>query len=118
MLPRGAYEYFGRTPQDREQITGVSLGHVDLLAGRAAEAIPLLRGIVNDCLAMTTPVEHVQARMDLAAALEQTGDLPGACESYARVVAQWGHARPRSVTAEAARKAIKRLQCAGAAAAK
>jgi len=55
--------------------------------------------------------DHVAAQLDLAQALEQTGDVPGACRAYAEVLDRWGHAVPRSVSAEAARDGSRRLRC-------
>jgi serine/threonine-protein kinase len=86
-------------------------GRVYLLAGKPAQALPFLRRSASSCLALSYPFEHVQATLDMARALEQTDDRPGACDAYRKVVLQWGHAVPRSVSAEAARDGMKRLKC-------
>jgi serine/threonine-protein kinase len=53
----------------------------------------------------------MHAVLDLGRALEQTGDTAGACAAYARVLAKWGTAKPRSITADAAREGVRRLRC-------
>ena len=86
-------------------------GRVYLLAGRAPEAVPWLRRAVAQCTWATLYVDQMHARLDLGEALEQTGDTKGACDAYADVLSRWGHAVPRSVTADAARDGAKRLHC-------
>ncbi|HTR97877.1 MAG TPA: protein kinase [Candidatus Acidoferrales bacterium] len=86
-------------------------GHVQLLAGRPAEAIPTLRRAVAACAYEWRVADHVHAQLDLAAALEQTGDTTGACAAFDEVLSRWGHATPRSVSADAARAGVKRLHC-------
>jgi serine/threonine-protein kinase len=86
-------------------------GRVYLLAGRPAEALPYLRHAVANCNVLYTPRGHALARLDLGRALEATGDRQGACEAYAGVVAMWGEATPRSVSAETARERRTALGC-------
>jgi serine/threonine-protein kinase len=76
--------------------------------GRLDEALPRLRAEAERC---SFDVDRVRARLGLGLALEEKHDVPGACASYAAVVAQWGGAKPRSVTAEAAKARIKALGC-------
>jgi serine/threonine-protein kinase len=45
-------------------------------------------------------------------ALEAQRDRAGACEAYRSILARWGKASPRSVTAEAAAKRVQALGCA------
>ncbi|HEY8039534.1 MAG TPA: tetratricopeptide repeat protein, partial [Polyangiaceae bacterium] len=92
-------------------IPDAQAGHVLVLAGRVTEAVPYLKRAVASCGDMNLPYEHVHAWLDLGRALEQTGDPQGACDAYAQVLARWGHATPRSVSADAARDAVKRLHC-------
>jgi serine/threonine-protein kinase len=54
----------------------------------------------------------MHALLDLGRAQELTGDTTSACASYAQVLAKWGAAKPRSVTADAARDGTRRLRCA------
>jgi serine/threonine-protein kinase len=92
--------------------TDGATGHVMVLAGKSAEALPYLRRQVDGCFAATGPFPRVRAQLDLARALRDTGDVKGACDAYTAVLVQWGHATPRSVSAEAARDGIKQLHCA------
>jgi hypothetical protein len=88
-------------------------GRVHLLAGDAARALPLLRRGAGACLALSYPIERMHARLDLGLALEALGNKGEACAAYASVLARWGTAKPRSVTAEAARTHAHDLGCAG-----
>jgi tetratricopeptide (TPR) repeat protein len=88
-----------------------AVGRVLLLAGRATEAVPHLRAAVASCSALQVPLELTQAELHLGEALEQTGDRPGACAAYAVVLARWGAAKPRSMTAEKARSRRHALAC-------
>jgi serine/threonine-protein kinase len=84
-------------------------GRVLLRAGRADDAIPFLRRAAATC-SWSLP-QVLGARLDLADALAQRGDRAGACASYTVVLARWSDAKPRSVTAEAARAAAKKAGC-------
>ncbi len=86
-------------------------GHVRMLAGDVAGALPLLEHGAGVCLALTHPVERVRAQLDLAQAREASGDHDGACKAYASVVAHYGAAKPRSVTAEQAKARAAHLAC-------
>ena len=88
------------------------MGQVLLLAGRVDEAVPHLRRAAGACYGCDYTPSHQLAAEWLGEALEQKGDRTGACESYAEVLAHWGHARPRSVTADKARARSKSLGCA------
>jgi eukaryotic-like serine/threonine-protein kinase len=57
------------------------------------------------------PPWHVFAALHLAEAREASGDDPGACEAYRAVLDRWGGAKPRSMTAEAARARVRALAC-------
>jgi serine/threonine-protein kinase len=78
-------------------------GRVLLLAGRASEALPYLKRAASGCAALWAPLEHTHAELHLAQALEQVGDMAGACAAYRVVLDRWGSARPRSVSADVAR---------------
>jgi serine/threonine-protein kinase len=107
-LPRGG-EWASAGIFDADAPTG----HVFLLAGRPADAIPFLRRSAVNCFLLEDPFAHLHAQLDLGRALEGTGDVAGACEQYGAVLARWGHAKPRSVTADEARARAKSLGCAG-----
>jgi tetratricopeptide (TPR) repeat protein len=87
-------------------------GHVYLLTGKLDEAIASLRAAAASCDLYDSTIDHVRASLDLGRALEQKGDKKGACEAYDAVLARWGHAKPKSVTADAARARAKVLGCA------
>jgi len=86
-------------------------GRAFLLAGRPAEAVPILRRAAASCEVLYEAVAHVRATLDLGRALEELRDIPGACDAYGKVLAVWGKAKPRSVTAEKARASSKALGC-------
>ena len=95
---------------ERESADAV-IGHVYLLAGRPADAIPYLQRAVKNCFILLDPFTFLRAEIDLARILGQQGDIAGACAGYGRVIARWGAATPRSVTAETARDEAARLGC-------
>jgi serine/threonine-protein kinase len=89
----------------------VSLATAYALAGRSAEARAIFAKVGGECsLAIyTRPMmtEHLlRARLD-----EQDGNKPSACAHYAKILERWGHAKPRSVTADEARARSKALAC-------
>jgi serine/threonine-protein kinase len=83
-----------------------AIGRVYELAGRHEEALPYLRRATSLCL-RKDPAD----RLFLGMALEATGDTRGACSAYDEVLRRWGNAKPRSVTADAARARRKALAC-------
>jgi hypothetical protein len=101
---------FGGVPPFR-RYTGVSVGRVYWLAGRTDEAIPLLEAEAHACAGVRWPVEHVLASYVLGRALEDKGDVTGACAAFRAVLERWGHPKPRSVTAEDARRRFRNLGC-------
>ncbi|MGO9711583.1 MAG: protein kinase domain-containing protein [Polyangiaceae bacterium] len=88
------------------------MGRVLLLAGRADEAIPHLERAAHACFDLDSMVSHQLSVELLGEALESKGDSQGACAAYAEVLAHWGHAKPRSVTADEARARATKLGCA------
>jgi serine/threonine protein kinase/tetratricopeptide (TPR) repeat protein len=89
-----------------------AMGHAYLLAGRVDDALPMLGRAARTCLAIELPIAHTRAQFELGAALEAKGDHAGACAAYAVVLARWGHANPKSVTAESAKSRARALACA------
>jgi hypothetical protein len=87
------------------------VGHVSLLAGRFDEAVPLLSQAARSCFVFDDPLEQIRHQYELGLALEGLGDRTGACDAYARVLSRWGHAKPRSVTADEARTHSTKLGC-------
>ena len=93
-------------------IPDAEVGRTYLRAGQPDVAIRHLAKAVATCSAFRHPFAHTQAALHLGEALESTGDMAGACAAYAKVIARWGHARPRSISAERARARSKVLACA------
>jgi serine/threonine-protein kinase len=89
-----------------------AVGNVSLLARRYEEAEPLLRSAAHACFVLDAPFDVVRASLHLGLALEGRGDHDGACAAYREVLARWGDARPRSVTADRARERAQALRCA------
>jgi len=56
----------------------------------------------------------VRSYLWLGQAREATGDEKGACIAYQQVIAHWGQAKTRSVTARAALDRVATLHCAAA----
>ena len=94
-------------------LADADLGRVLVLGARTGDAIaPLRRGAAN-CGAFDFPVDYVRAHAWLARALHAQGDPAGACEQFRYVVDRWTRGRPRSVTAQAARREALALGCTG-----
>jgi tetratricopeptide (TPR) repeat protein len=93
-------------------IPDAEIGRTYLLAGQPEPAIRHLTKAVATCGAFRHPFAHTQAALHLGEALESKGDMRGACAAYEKVVARWGHAKPRSITAERASARSKALACA------
>jgi serine/threonine-protein kinase len=99
------------TSFDTESIQDAVIGHTYVLAGRWAEALPFLQRAVANCDVFFAPLAHTRATLELGAVLETKGDERGACDAYSKVLARWGGAKPRSVTADKARARVKALAC-------
>jgi tetratricopeptide (TPR) repeat protein/predicted Ser/Thr protein kinase len=89
------------------------VGRTYLLAERPAEALPWLEHATHTCMVLSFPIDYVRAHLLLGEAREATGDRTGACASYRAVIARWGQAKPRSLTAEKAQERVQALSCAG-----
>jgi serine/threonine-protein kinase len=101
-------------PMPHFQLVGINDAHIGttyFLAGRVAEALPLLRRASRSCEAVFFPLEHTQVQLVLGQALASHGDREGACAAYGVVLSRWGKAKPRSVTAERARALSRSLGC-------
>jgi eukaryotic-like serine/threonine-protein kinase len=104
------------SPENRANLENIGLssfylGRLHLLVGEPARAAAILRRATGGCGELAQPLHHNAARVDLGLALEQTGDRDGACAAYAEVLARWGEAQPRSITAERARARTQALAC-------
>jgi serine/threonine-protein kinase len=84
---------------------------VHALAGRWQDALAPLETATRTLNRLSSGVTHVRAYLWLGRTKEALGDTAGACEAYAHVVSDWGAARPRSTTADAARARRASLHC-------
>jgi serine/threonine-protein kinase len=91
--------------------TQAVLGHAFLLAGHPEQAVPALRSGTASCTVLTDNLTSTRGWHDLGVALESQGDRPGACQAYGVVLSRWGHAKPRSLTADDARARARSLGC-------
>jgi serine/threonine protein kinase len=82
------------------------------LAGRGAEARPLLELVLRPCTSQlgNSPLA-MGSHLYLGILDEQAGNKTSACNHFAKVLESWGHAKPRSVTADEARVHAKALAC-------
>jgi serine/threonine-protein kinase len=110
-LPEFSPAHGGALPRIYMGRAGIHIGRVYLLAGRPAEAIAPLDSAAHSCEALLEPFDHTHSILALATALEQTGDIDRACAAYARVLQRWGHAKPRSVSADEAKLRWSALRC-------
>lgn len=87
------------------------VGHMHLLCGNVDEAIQWLEQATHHCRTFSDPIFHVRSYLWLGQARELKGDKSGACAAYKAVLDRWGHAKPKSVTADEARARARLLGC-------
>jgi serine/threonine-protein kinase len=87
------------------------VGRTFLLAGRADEAVAWLERYTKSCSLLYEVIPQTRAQLWLGKAREAKGDTAGACAAYRVVIERWGKAKPKSVTADAARERVKALRC-------
>ena len=87
------------------------VGRTLLLAGRVEDAVTWLEKSARACNVLDDPFSSTRAHLWLGEAREQKGDKAAACAEYAVVLDRWGHAKPRSVTADEARAHRRTLGC-------
>lgn len=86
-------------------------GSISRLAGSPESAMPVLDNAAGACWVLFAPAAVVQAHLERGLAQEALGRKDAACVDYAWVIDRWGTAKPRSVTADAARAGVARLGC-------
>ena len=86
-----------------------SVGHVFAKAGDLERAVPYLKRAVAGCYPMNGFTYLMRARLELGDALVALGHPDEARPHYQAIIDRWGDAKPRSVTADAARAALKKL---------
>ena len=97
------------TPMRNKEEGSLELGKMYVLLGRTDDALPFLRQRASSCL---SNLNRVLVSDVLGQALEQKGDIQGACSAYATVIDRFGKAKPRSLTAERAKARSRALGCA------
>ena len=108
----GALPSFGGIPPFApNRAAQAVVGRLDLLADRLDDAVDALHRGTETCTRLNDGVRSTRGWLDLGTALERRGDRAGACGAYGTVVDRWGHARPRSVTADRARRRMAALGC-------
>jgi tetratricopeptide (TPR) repeat protein len=90
---------------------GAAIGSALYRAGEIDEALPWLRAARDSCWPWTGYLFLLRARLDLADLEERRGARGEACAIYADILTRWGKAKPRSKTADEARKKVKELGC-------
>jgi serine/threonine-protein kinase len=99
-------KYGGAPKYTRWALGDFYRGKTYLLVGRVDEAIPLLYRASRSALALSAPFDHTHANLLLGRALAGVGRKEEACAAFRVVLARWGNAKPRSVSAEEARAAV------------
>ena len=97
----------------RDDTMDDAFGMTYLLAGKVDAALPYLQRAARSCSALDHPLTQTAAHLHLGTALEARGDRPAACAAYRTVLERWGSAKPRSVSADAARARSRALGCGG-----
>lgn len=82
-----------------------------LAASRTHEAVATLQGVTRHCSVLNDAIIHRRSLLWIGQAHEAAGDTTRACSAYGALVRLWGGARPRSVSAEAARARVRALRC-------
>jgi serine/threonine-protein kinase len=97
-------------PLDRDTEMDAAIGYAYLRAGRLDEARGFLLRATRSCWALDIPLAHTQAHLYLGELNERSGDVAGACSSYAVVLSRW-EASGESRSAARARQRSEALKC-------
>jgi serine/threonine-protein kinase len=85
------------------------------MAGRGEEARPRLERVARSCSGILGgpfgTFMWARTHLYLDELDEQRGDKAAACAQFAKILDRWGHAKPRSVTADEARAHARKLGC-------
>jgi hypothetical protein len=109
--PSGELPPAGTFVHDNSSVRlAASIGTIARREGRNDVAIAHLRAAVGTTGATCEPLLQIRASHELGLALEEAGDRAGALAAHRHVVARWGAATPRSVTAEASRERLAGLE--------
>jgi eukaryotic-like serine/threonine-protein kinase len=88
-----------------------STGRALWVGGHRAEALPYLERTFKSCNQLEIVMSAMRTNLLYGQALEAAGDHERACEVYGTITRRWGEAKPRSVTAEEARRHAQWLGC-------
>jgi serine/threonine-protein kinase len=80
-----------------------------LLATGDVKAAAMLKRAESSCAPLNEAAFGIQAVLALGRSLELEGSVDAARAKYELVLSYWGHAKPRSMTADGAKKALARL---------
>jgi serine/threonine-protein kinase len=108
---RAKYPAFSPYNRMSFQLPEVEEGRVREMSGDVDGAIRLPRFGTRACQALSAPIVGTQGWLHLGHALAAKHDADGACHAYDVVLSRWGAAKPRSVSAEAARAGARALGC-------
>ncbi|WP_394850907.1 tetratricopeptide repeat protein [Pendulispora brunnea] len=86
-------------------------GRIALAVGENEEAVAVLESATKNCNGIHNPLYGPRAYYWLGQAKERVNDAAGACAAYDAVLKIWGKAKPRSLTADDARKRVRALGC-------
>lgn len=87
----------------------LNVGRALALAGEVERSRPHLERVARSCSALADPMVFMQGQLYYGMALEKAGDAQRAREAYEAILARWGKARPKSLTANKARERLKAL---------
>jgi eukaryotic-like serine/threonine-protein kinase len=97
-------------PWIQRALAPAAIGKVYALAEKFDEALPHLVNATSSCVVLSRPIAQTRAHWFLGLTLEAKGDPAGALKAYRVIVERWSNAKPRSVTAAAARARIKAIE--------
>ncbi len=103
--------YLPLPPERQLFIADAAIGHVYVMAGKPAEAVPFLQGASSRCDVFEDPFAYVHASLWLGEALAETGKKDEACRAYDRVIHAWSGFGAKSVTLREARAKALALAC-------
>jgi serine/threonine-protein kinase len=98
-------------PPSEESAKSTTLATVYMLAGRTADARRIYDGLGGVCAPATETLGVMKEQLYRGRLDEESGNTPSACAHYAKILERWGHAKPRSVTADEARAHATKLGC-------
>jgi serine/threonine-protein kinase len=96
--------------ESMQSVRAAIIGYVYARAEEPAKAIPYLQHAAQTCFVLNDTFDAIYSRAVLGHALLATGQRDEALRHYESVLARWGHATPRSVTADQIRAKLAELE--------